>query len=134
MATIITPHIYCPICDKEMVKREIMYQGKYVAMWFCTPCRIGCFEFDPAFNKWRDADKSIPCAICGNPIKWFARYLDGYFKGHCDHCDITFEKDGEVKFGDNGQIILPDDMHDDPIDEEPTRIMISKDKLKKRRK
>jgi len=122
--------IYCPLCDAPMSRREVMLpSGKTATAIFCRPCRIGTYDFDPACNKWRDADKVIPCSTCGNPLRWFARYIDGFFKGFCPKCKTTLEKDGDVKFGKGGNIIIPEDMEVD--DEAPVQVSIPIDKLKR---
>ena len=111
MPGIITGEIYCPLCEKRMDRREIQIHAKRATIYRCKPCDIGIFDFDPAFNKWRDADKDIPCGICGFPkIKWFARFMDGFFKSFCPSCKATMKKDGDVRFGDGGNIIIPDEM------------------------
>lgn len=130
MTKIITGDIWCPLCEKPMRSNRIQHQGKIFNLFVCRPCKIGCFDFDPAFNKWRDADKVIPCGTCGNPVKWFIRYLDGYFKSFCPYCKTTMEKDGDVNISKGGALILPEDMDDDPV-EEPVQVMIPFDKLKR---
>jgi hypothetical protein len=113
-----------------MSRREIQLpNGKGATAVFCRPCDIGIFTFDPAFNKWRDTDKEIPCPTCNSPIKWFARYIDGFFKGFCPKCKTTMKKDGDVKFGSGGNIIIPEDMEEDF--EPPVQISIPVSKLKK---
>jgi endogenous inhibitor of DNA gyrase (YacG/DUF329 family) len=122
--------VYCPLCEEAMSKREIMVHGKYATVFFCRHCAVGTFDFDPAFNKWRDTDKEIPCPACGNAVKWFARYIDGYFKSKCPKCGIGMEKDGDVKFGDHGNIIIPEDMEPEET-EEPVHISIPVHALKR---
>lgn len=121
--------VYCPLCEQPMSRREVMVHAKTATVVFCRLCKIGTFDFDPAFNKWRDADKTIPCPTCGNPLKWFARYLDGYLKAHCPHCKTGMEKDGDVKFGKGGNIILPEDMEED--NEAPVHVNIPVSALKR---
>lgn len=129
MPHIIMPQVYCPLCDKPMVRRMVQYEGKTAAVYFCQPCKIGIYEFDPAFNKWRDTDKVIPCPHCGfEALKWFARYMDGYFKGVCPRCHTVVQKDGDVKFTKHGEIIIPEDMEED--NEPPIQIHIPISKLK----
>lgn len=113
MTVIIADTIYCPLCEKAMVKRNIMLKDRMTALYLCPPCNIGIYEFDPALNKWRDAENKIPCPNCGKPLKWFARYMDGYFKAVCPYCKTTMCKDGDVKFGKGGNIIIPEDMEED---------------------
>lgn len=130
MSTIITGQVYCPLCEDPMKSRRIQNNGRIFNLFYCQPCNIGIYDFDAAFNKWRDADKVIPCSICGNPVKWFIRYLDGYFKSFCPHCKTTMEKDGDVHVSKSGALILPEDMDDDPI-EEPVHVSIPFSKLKR---
>lgn len=123
MTTIIVNQIFCPLCERQMKKREIQIHLKRATVFFCQPCQIGIYDFDPAFNKWRDADKDIPCSTCGfEKIKWFARYMDGFFKSVCPKCKTTMKKDGDVRFGDRGNIIIPEEM-DEEI-EKPVEIQI----------
>jgi hypothetical protein len=128
MAHIIGLNTFCPLCEQPLVRREVMLGQKVATLYFCRPCKIGIYEFDPAFNKWRDADNEIPCSTCGKPLNWFARYMDGYFKAVCKHCGTTLEKDGDVAFKKSGAIIIPDEMESD--DEEPVRVSIPIDKIK----
>ena len=122
--------VFCPLCDQPMSRREVMLpDGKTATAVFCRPCNIGIFTFDPAYNKWRDTDKEIPCAMCGNPIKWFARYIDGFFKGFCPKCKAVVKKDGDVRFAKSGAIIIPEDMEEDF--EPPVEVSIPVSKLKK---
>jgi DNA-directed RNA polymerase subunit RPC12/RpoP len=111
-----------------MARREVMIGKKVATLFFCRPCTVGIYEFDPAFNKWRDAEKEIPCANCGKPLNWFARYMDGYFKAVCKYCGTKMEKDGDVQFKKSGAIVIPDEMESD--EEEPVRLQIPIDKLK----
>jgi endogenous inhibitor of DNA gyrase (YacG/DUF329 family) len=121
--------VYCPLCEAPFQRRKVQVYGKVVEIYFCRPCNITVLPVDPAFNKWRDADKEIPCSTCGKPLKWFARYIDGYFKSVCPSCKTTMEKDGDVKFKDSGAIIIPDEMESDN-EEVPIRVTIPVDKLK----
>jgi len=123
MTHIIGLNTYCPLCDQPMGRREVMIGKKRATVFFCRPCAIGIYDFDPAFNKWRDTDKDIPCPTCSRPMKWFARYMDGFFKGVCPKCKTTLKKDGDVRFGKGGNIIIPEDMDDDPV-EPPVEIKI----------
>lgn len=107
-----------------MIRREVQYHLKRATVYLCKPCEIGIYDFDPAFNKWRDADKNIPCPACGHhAVKWFARYMDGFFKGVCPKCKTIMKKDGDVKFGERGNIIIPEDMEEEKI-EEPVEVKI----------
>ena len=126
MTHIISNQIFCPLCEKPMSRREVQIHTQRATIFFCRPCDIGIYDFDPAFNKWRDADKTIPCAnpTCGHDaIKWFVRYMDGFFKGVCPKCKMIIKKDGDVKFEKSGAIIIPDDMEKDEI-EEPVEVKI----------
>lgn len=130
MPSIIMPKVRCPLCELPMVSRRILYYTKHASLYACQPCKIGIYDFDPAFNKWRDADKEIPCPKCGNKMNWFVRYIDGYFKARCPYCKIELQKEGDVKFGSRNQIILPEDMETDPI-EEPVTVFVPLNKLKR---
>jgi hypothetical protein len=124
MPNIIMPKVYCPICEEKMSKREVQIHSKRATVFFCRPCEIGIYDFDPAFNKWRDADKNIPCPTCGyGKMKWFARYMDGFFKGVCPQCHTVLKKDGLVEFSKSGAIIIPEDMEQEEI-EEPVEVKI----------
>lgn len=128
MVHIIMPEVWCPLCEQKMYRREVMLPGgKTATAFLCKPCEIGCFTFDPAFNKWRDTDKEIPCAVCGKPVRFFIRYLDGFFKSFCPHCKTVMKKDGDVAFGHHGNIIIPEDMEEDT--EEPVQVHIPISKL-----
>lgn len=130
MPNVIIPQVYCPLCNSPLMRRTVQYNGKIAAIYFCQPCEIGIYEFDPAFNKWRDADKKIPCPHCGfEELNWFVRYLDGFFKGICPRCKTVVKKDGDVKFGKGGNIIVPEDMEED--NEPPVQIHIPINKLSK---
>lgn len=124
MTHITTSEVYCPLCEQRMSRREVQYHAKRATVFFCKPCEVGIFDFDPAFNKWRDADKDIPCPTCGfEKMKWFARFMDGFFKAVCPRCKCTLKKDGDVKFGKGGNIIIPEDMEQEEI-EEPVELKI----------
>jgi len=128
MPAIVMKQVYCPLCSNVMARREVMVGKKRATVFFCRPCAIGIYDFDPAFNKWRDADKNISCPHCGKDLNWFARYMDGYFKAVCRHCKTKMEKDGDVTFGKGGNIIIPDEMETDT--DEPVRVEIPISKLK----
>ncbi len=131
MSIIISGTVYCPLCEKQMARREVMLHAKQATIYFCRPCNIGIYDFDPAFNKWRDADSDIPCPACGyEKIKWFARYMDGYFKGVCPKCKTVLQKDGDVAFKKSGAIIIPEDMEQD--NDPPVEIKIPWKHLAKR--
>jgi len=115
-----------------MSRRQVQIKGKFATVFFCRPCGIGTFDFDPAFNKWRDTDKKIPCANCQyESIKWFARYIDGYFKGICPRCKAVIQSDVDVRFGKGDEIIIPEEMEQEEI-EEPTEIRIPYSHLEKK--
>jgi endogenous inhibitor of DNA gyrase (YacG/DUF329 family) len=128
MTHIIGLHVYCPLCEQPMARQEVMISGKVATMFYCRPCNVGIYDFDPAFNKWRDADKAIPCPHCGKDLKWFARYMDGYFKAVCPGCGTKMAKDGDVKFKKSGAIVIPDEMESD--EEPPVEVKIPFSKLK----
>lgn len=132
MPNIIMPgQVFCPLCDQPMKTRQVMANGKVLTIYFCQPCEIGCFDFDPAFNKWRDTDKEIPCGICGyHAVKWFIRYMDGFFKSFCPHCKATMRKDGDATLDAHGGLLLPEDFTPDEEKEEPVQVMIPFSKLK----
>ena len=124
MTQIIGGQVWCPLCEEQMSRREVMMHNKRATIFFCRPCEVGIFDFDPAFNKWRDADKDIPCSTCGFArVKWFIRYMDGFFKSVCPSCKTVMKKDGDVKFGKGGNIIVPEDMEQDEV-EEPVELKI----------
>lgn len=132
MTQILTGEIYCPLCEKPLLKSNILVNNKTATMFFCRPCGIGIYDFDPAFNKWRDTDKDIPCGICGyEKVKWFARYLDGFFKSICPKCGTGMKKDGDVRFGKSGNIIIPEDMEQEEI-ETPVELKIPYAHLEKK--
>ena len=131
MPNIIISSVICPLCDNKMTRREIQYYGKRATLWFCKPCEIGCYDFDPAFNKCRDQDKEIPCPNCNGPLKWFVRYLDGFFKGFCPLCKCVVKKDGDVQLNKYGGLILPEETLPDEEKEKPVEIFIPVDKLKR---
>jgi len=121
---VLTNEVYCPLCENRMLSGRVLVNQKITNLFVCKPCGVGIYDFDPAFNKWRDADSDIPCAVCGyHKVKWFARYLDGFFKAKCPKCKTTMKKDGDVKFGKRGNIIIPEDMEQEKI-EPPVEIKI----------
>jgi predicted RNA-binding Zn-ribbon protein involved in translation (DUF1610 family) len=111
-----------------MTVRKFMVPGKVAEIAYCKPCAVNCLTVDPAYNKWRDTDKEIPCSTCGTPIRWFARYVDGYFKSVCPKCGTQMEKDGDVTFKKSGAIVIPDEMESDT--DEPVRVTVPVNKLK----
>ena len=116
--------VYCPLCEKPMTTRNVMLHNKRATVYLCQPCEIGIFDFDPAFNKWRDADKNIPCPNCENQkMKWFIRFMDGFFKARCPKCGVTLKKDGDVKIQKNGSLYIPGEMDQEEI-EEPVELRI----------
>ena len=125
MSIIVASNVYCPLCEKQMSRREVRIHAKRATVFFCRPCDIGIYDFDPAFNKWRDTDKDISCPACGyEKIKWFARYMDGFFKGVCPKCKTTLKKDGNVKLTRSGAIVIPDEMDHMEDNEPPVEIKI----------
>ena len=121
-------NVYCPLCDEKFKRRRVQYQGHITTAFFCRHCNIGTYEFDPAFNKWRDTDKEIPCANCGTPLKWFIRYMDGFFAAVCPRkgCGFSMRKDSNVDFNEKGEIELEDFDQPEP---EVTEIKIPINKL-----
>lgn len=131
MFNISSGKVFCPLCEEEMKNLEVQYHNKRATMYFCRPCQIGTYDFDPAFNRWRDADKKISCPHCGHAeIKWFARYLDGFFKGICPKCKVSMKKDSDIAINKSGAIIIPEDMEDDY--EPPVNISIPYSHLEKK--
>lgn len=106
-------NIFCPFCDEPMQKTKVNVGGQIFAMVFCRTDKIFCYEVDPAFNKWRDTDKHIACPNCATPMRWFARYLDGYMKMQCPGCGMGYEKNDGVEVS-KGQIELPDFQENQP--------------------
>lgn len=126
---IITFRIYCPLCEKEMKKQQMMYGQMRVTAVICRPCNIFTFTFDAAYNKWRDSDKKIPCPHCQHDeVKWFSRHLDHYMKFVCPKCKIQGEGDCNSVFKDDGSIDLELMEGSEQVPEE-TRIEIPVDKL-----
>lgn len=129
MTTIITPHIWCPLCEREMKEQKMMYGQFRTTAFICKPCNIFTFPFDPAFNKWRDSDKNIPCPHCQYAkVKWFARYLDNYMKFQCPKCGIIGEGDCNTEIAQDGSMDLELMDGSEQIPEE-TRIEIPIDRL-----
>lgn len=126
---IITNKIWCPLCEAEMQKAPFLHGQIRATAYICTPCQIFTFSFDPAFNKWRDADKKIPCPNCLSEVKWFSRHFDNYMKFKCPKCKITGE-------GDCNSMIKPDGTIDLEIMEgsaqapEETRVEVPIDRLR----
>jgi len=132
MSIIMGGTVYCPLCEKQMGTRHVMLHGKRATVYFCQPCEIGTYDFDPAFNKWRDADKTIPCPNCENQeMKWFVRFMDGFFKAYCPKCKAILKKDGDVKIGKSGALYIPGEM-DKEDTEEPVELRIPYSHLEKR--
>lgn len=104
---IITNKIWCPLCEAEMKKDFMMYGQMKANAYICYPCNIFTFSFDPAFNKWRDADKDIPCPNCEHEkVKWFSRYMDHYMKFKCPKCGIIGEGDCNQLTNSDGTVDL----------------------------
>jgi hypothetical protein len=132
VSSILSNKVWCPLCEKEMISTSIVISNKTARMFLCRPCQVGIYDFDPAFNKWRDTDKDIPCSVCGyEKVKWFARFMDGFFKSVCPKCGTGMKKDGDVRFGKGGNIILPEEMEQEEI-EEPVEIKIPLSHLEKK--
>ena len=104
---IITNKIWCPLCEAEMKKDFMMYGQMKANAYICYPCQIFTFSFDPAFNKWRDADKTIPCPNCEHKeVKWFSRHVDQYIKFKCPKCGVVGEGDCNAFVKDDGTMDL----------------------------
>jgi len=99
---IITNKIWCPLCEAEMIKPPTMFGRMRATAYTCIPCNIFTFAHDPAFNKWRDADKSIPCPHCEHKeVKWFSRHMDSFMAFVCPKCGIKGR-------GDCNSMVKPD--------------------------
>lgn len=130
MGNIITKHIWCPLCEKEMMKQPIMYGQMRTTAYICKPCKIFTFSFDPAFNKWRDSDKKIPCPACScSEVKWFSRHIDQYMKFICPQCGVQGEGDCNAVFNQDGSLDLELMDGSEQMPEE-TRVEIPIEKLK----
>lgn len=122
--------VFCPLCHEPFKIMKMMYHGKVVKAYVCRTDKIFTFDFDLAFNKWFDTDKTIPCPTptCnGRPMRWFSRYVDGYLKAVCTYCDIALEKDSDVQFTKDGLIELDEFQQNEPTEE---KIYLPIDKLK----
>jgi hypothetical protein len=107
----------------------MMYGQIRTTAVICRPCKIFTFPFDPAFNKWRDSDKKIPCPHCQHDeVKWFLRHLDQYIKFVCPKCGIIGEGDCNALVKDDGSMDLELMEGSEQVPEE-TRIEIPVDKL-----
>jgi len=127
---IITNQTWCPLCEKEMTEQPIMYGNIRTKAIICRPCKIFTFRFDPAFNKWRDAERKIPCPHCeSDSVKWFLRYIDQYIKFVCPKCGIIGEGDCKAIMETNGNLDL--EIMDSSVQQgEETQLYIPVDKLK----
>lgn len=133
MSTIWVPNkkCFCPLCDEPFKKMNIMFHGKQIAADVCRTCRIFTFEFDAAYDKWRDTDKVIPCPHCATSLKWFTRYYDGFFKAVCPNpsCNTVLEKDSDVRINKKGELELDDFEADAPSEEFDIQIPVDHLKL-----
>lgn len=101
--------IFCPLCDEPFSQLKARYQGRDIIAYICREDKIFIFAFDPAFNKWRDTDKTIPCANCNyKSVRWFLRYLDDYFQSVCPECGVVSKSDTQASFNKKGLIELDD--------------------------
>jgi len=127
---IITNKIWCPLCEAEMKKDFMMYGQMKANAYICYPCQIFTFSFDPAFNKWRDADKDIPCPNCEHKaVKWFSRHVDDYMKFVCPKCGIKGEGDCTSMVNSDGSVDL-ELMEGSAQAPEETRVEVPIDHLK----
>lgn len=109
MIHIINKKIYCPLCLEPFLEITGRYRGKAVRTFVCRTDKIFTFIFDPAFNKWFDTDKTIPCGNCGHKkVLWFLRHMDDYFKSVCPECGLVQESDTRAGFTEKGLIELPE--------------------------
>jgi len=130
MTHLILPHVWCPLCEAEMKEQKMMYGTMRVTAIICKPCNIFTFSFDPAFNKWRESDKKIPCPHCQCPeVKWFARYIDNYIKFKCPKCGIVGEGDCNASIDSDGSVDL-ELMEGSSQTPEETRVEVPIDNLK----
>jgi len=119
--------VFCPLCDERMtIKKVRTPTGVILNLYFCAIDKVGIWEGDPAFNKWRDTDKTILCPECKTPLKWFLRYMDGYMKAICPACGTKLEKDSDCGINSQGGIELDDFEENQPKE---TRIEVPVDKL-----
>jgi hypothetical protein len=113
--------VYCPLCKEPFKTMGAIYQGRQIEVYFCREDKIFTFPFDPAFNKWFDTDKTIPCSNCSNKsVRWFLRHLDDYFKTVCIDCGVGVETDARATFNEKGLIEL-----DEFIENQPTETIIN---------
>lgn len=110
------PHVWipnkavtCPLCEQPFTETKVRApNGKVIPVCVCRPCKIVAPPFDPMFNKWRDADKVIPCPECNTPMKWFGRMIDCYMKCECPNCGICIEKNSDMAI--NKGVVEVEDM------------------------
>lgn len=120
------PHVWipdkrvcCPLCDQPFKGLVVRWpNGMRVKAYVCPTDKIQTFAFDPAWNKWRDTDKTIPCPQCQTPMKWFLRYHDGYFKAICPNkvCRAIIEKDTEPGLNTKGGVELDEFKENEPTE------------------
>ena len=112
-----------------MKEQKMMWGRMRVTAIICKPCNIFTFPFDPAFNKWRDSDKKIPCPHCQHKeVKWFLRHVDQYIKFKCPKCGIIGEGDCNAIIKQDGSVDAELMEGSEQIPEE-TRIEVPVDKL-----
>jgi ssDNA-binding Zn-finger/Zn-ribbon topoisomerase 1 len=128
MINILKPYVYCPLCEEKMSKRRMSNGLKVFDLYMCKPCNIFTYPFDPAFDKWRDTDKKIPCPRCDFPeVKWFLRQMDSYLKFVCPKCKVIGEGDCNSFITSSGAVET--DLMDSDQGEEVGRIEIPIDKM-----
>jgi len=106
MVNIILPYVLCPLCDAKMKKSKMMYGQMKTTAYVCTPCEIFTFSFDPAFNRWKDTNKKIPCPMCQSEVRWFSRHTDNYMKFVCPKCGVKGEGDCNSVIQEDGTVDL----------------------------
>ena len=125
---IVAGQIFCPFCDEPMQRINVKTDIGVFPIVLCREDKIFCYEMDPAFNKWRDTDKTIECPRCFESMRWFTRMLDEYMKCLCPKCGMGYEKTESPTLSENGQIEIPDFVENQAQDELET-IYIPIDKL-----
>lgn len=120
--------VYCPLCLLPFKKRKVSIHGQLIEVYFCRTDSVFTFSFDPAFNKWFDTNKTISCPKCENPLRWFCRYTDGFFKSLCGTCNLEIKRDIAPNFDTKtGEIDLDEFDQNKPTE---SMIYLPVDKLK----
>ena len=126
-----TGEVHCPLCDEPFKKRNLKILGKTYTLFFCRKDKISIYSFDKAFKKWRETNKVVKCPNCEGDMKWFMRFMDGYYKAVCPVCKICVEKDSKGSITEGGGIDTEDLEEKAPEKEcEDMFINIPVDKLK----